>query len=133
MGCGIRYEYGLFRQKIVDGEQVEVADDWIENGGIWDIERPEDQVEVRFGGTVEEVWTEQGLKISHKNYQLVYAVPYDMPVVGFDSHVPATLRLWQARSAAGFDLKSFNKGDYVSRHAAKGVGGDHLQGAVPGG
>ena len=113
MGAGIRYEYGLFKQHIVDGEQVEVPDDWIEIGNPWEIERSEEQVEVHYEGTVEEVWTDKGLEIIHKNYQTVYAVPYDMLVVGYQSDVPATLRLWSARTSTTFDLCSFNKGDYV--------------------
>lgn len=113
MGCGIRYEYGLFRQRIVDGQQTETPDDWMENGDVWEIERPEEQVEVRFGGTIEENWTENGLNVIHKNYQSVIAVPYDMPVIGYKSHTPATLRLWSARCPTDFDLNSFNKGDYM--------------------
>jgi starch phosphorylase len=114
IGSGIRYEFGLFRQRIVDGEQVEVPDDWVETGAVWEIERPESQLEVHFGGEVEEVWSEQGLQIIHKNYQTVYALPCDMPIIGYESKVPATLRLWSARAATEFDLHSFNKGDYVS-------------------
>jgi starch phosphorylase len=112
-GSGIRYEFGLFKQQIEGGEQVEAPDDWIREDNPWDVERPEEQVEVRFEGSVEEVWSETGLKIIQKNYQSVYAVPYDMPVIGYRSHTPATLRLWSARAANAFDLCSFNKGDYV--------------------
>ena len=111
VGSGIRYEYGIFRQRIVNGEQVEVPDDWTAKGDVWEIERREEQVEVRFDGTVEEVWSEEGLTIHHKNYQSVLAVPYDMPVIGYDSKLPATLRLWRAECPV-FDLQSFNKGDY---------------------
>ena len=111
IGSGIRYEYGIFRQRIINGEQVEVPDDWTAKGDVWEIERREEQVEVRFDGTVEEVWTEDGLTIHHKNYQAVLAVPYDMPVIGYDSRMPATLRLWRAECPV-FDLQSFNKGDY---------------------
>ena len=111
IGSGIRYEYGIFRQRIVNGEQVEVPDDWTAKGDVWEIERREEQVEVRFDGTVEEVWSEEGLTIHHKNYQSVLAVPYDMPVIGYDSRMPATLRLWRAECPS-FDLQSFNKGDY---------------------
>lgn len=111
IGSGIRYEYGIFRQRIVGGEQVEVPDDWTAKGDVWEIERREEQVEVRFDGTVEEVWTEDGLTIRHTGYQAVLAVPYDMPVIGYDSKLPATLRLWRAECPV-FDLQSFNKGDY---------------------
>ena len=112
-GYGIRYEYGMFCQRIVDGEQMEVPDDWTAKGDVWEIERREEQIEVRFDGTAEEVWTEDGLAVVHKNYQTVIAVPYDMPVIGYNSHVPATLRLWRAECPVVFDLHSFNKGDFV--------------------
>ncbi len=111
IGSGIRYEYGIFRQRIINGDQVEVPDDWTSRGDVWEIERREEQVEVRFDGTVEEVWTEDGLTIHHTGYQAVLAVPYDMPVIGYDSKLPATLRLWRAECPV-FDLQSFNKGDY---------------------
>jgi glycogen phosphorylase len=112
-GYGIRYEYGMFCQRIVDGKQTEVPDDWTAKGDIWEIERREEQIEVRFEGTVEEVWTDDGLTVAHKNCQTVVAVPYDMPVIGYDSHAPARLRLWRAECPATFDLQSFNKGDFV--------------------
>lgn len=112
IGCGIRYEFGLFRQKIVDGGQIEVEDDWLRDGYIWEVERPELSVEVHFNGTIEENWTEDGLKITHKDYNTVVAVPYDVPVIGYQSQVPATLRLWSARSKQRFDLHSFNEGIY---------------------
>ncbi len=113
VGHGIRYEYGIFRQRIVNGEQVEEPDDWTQKGDIWEIERSEEQVEIRFEGTIEESWTDNGLSIVHKNYQSVMAVPHDMMVLGYQSHTPATLRLWRAECPAGFDLHSFNKGDYM--------------------
>lgn len=112
VGCGIRYEFGLFRQKIMDGGQIEVEDDWLRDGCIWEVERPELSVEVHFNGTIEENWTEDGLKIIHKDYNTVVAVPYDVPVVGYQSQMPATLRLWSARSKQRFDLHSFNEGIY---------------------
>ena len=112
-GFGIRYEYGMFCQRIVDGAQTEVPDDWTAKGDVWEIEQREEQVEVRFDGTVEEVWTKDGLTIVHKNCSTVLAVPYDMPVIGYDSRLPATLRLWRAECPAVFDLHSFNKGELV--------------------
>lgn len=118
-GCGIMYEYGLFRQRILDGEQVEVPDNWIDSGHVWQIERPEEQFEVHYDGEIEEVWTPQGLKISHKNYHSVYAVPYDMPIVGYETNLPATLRLWSARAANRLDLTQFNRGDYVHAMAER--------------
>ncbi|MGN8938837.1 glycogen/starch/alpha-glucan phosphorylase [Bittarella sp. HCP28S3_D9] len=113
MGCGIRYEYGLFKQRIIDGEQVEMEDNWLEDGCVWEIERPDEEVEVHFGGEIVETWTDHKMKAEHKNYYTVMAVPYDMPVVGYKSKCPATLRLWSARAKDRFDLKSFNSGDYM--------------------
>ncbi|MBC3517312.1 glycogen/starch/alpha-glucan phosphorylase [Neobittarella massiliensis] len=113
IGCGIRYEHGLFRQKIVDGEQVEMDDNWLEDGCVWEMERPDEEVEVRFGGHVEEFWDEAGMHAVHKDYSTVIAVPYDMPVVGYESKMPATLRLWSARSKDPFDIKTFNQGQYL--------------------
>ncbi|MHB8137397.1 MAG: glycogen/starch/alpha-glucan phosphorylase [Smithellaceae bacterium] len=112
-GYGIRYEYGIFCQRIVEGEQTEIPDDWMAKGDIWEIERREEQMEVRFDGTLEEVWTDDGLTVVHKNYQTVIAVPHDMLVAGYDSFLPATLRLWRAEYPAGFDFQAFNKGDFV--------------------
>ncbi|MDR3305358.1 MAG: glycogen/starch/alpha-glucan phosphorylase [Clostridiales Family XIII bacterium] len=112
-GCCIRYEHGLFRQKIVDGRQVEVDDNWLENGNIWEIARPDDKVEVKYGGHVEEIWTEHGLSVEHSGYTSVMAYPYDYPVIGYESNVPATLRLWEARAKTEIDMSYFNKGDYA--------------------
>ena len=112
-GCGIRYEYGLFRQRVLDGEQVEMDDNWLEKGNVWEIARPEEQVEVHFNGEIEENWTNEGLKITYKNYHSVIAIPYDMPIMGYMSKMPATLRLWSARAKSGLDMHYFNRGDYV--------------------
>ena len=112
-GYGIRYEYGMFSQRIVDGEQTEVPDNWMCKGDIWEVERREEQIEVRFEGMAEEIWTDEGLTVVHKNFQKVTAVPYDMIVTGYDSRLPAKLRLWRAEYPAGFDFHAFNKGDFV--------------------
>ena len=112
MGCGIRYEHGLFRQRILEGAQVELEDDWLDTGHVWEIEQPEEEVEVHFGGEIEEYWTEEGLKIHHKNYNAVLAIPYDMPIVGYESNTPATLRLWSAKAKSDLNLDYFNRGDY---------------------
>ncbi len=111
-GCSIRYEYGLFKQKIVNGEQIEVDDNWLEGGSVWEIPRPEEQVEVRYGGSIEEKWTDKGHKVRHKNYYSVIAIPYDCPVMGYKSNMPATLRLWSAKAKTGLDMDYFNRGDY---------------------
>lgn len=118
-GCGIRYEYGLFRQRILDGEQVEVPDNWTERGYVWEVERQDERYEVRFDGEIEEIWTDAGMKVVHKNYHTVYAVPYDMPISGYQSKMPATLRLWSARAASRLDLNYFNRGDYIHAMAEK--------------
>lgn len=113
MGCSIRYEYGLFKQKIVDGEQVELEDNWIEDGYIWEMERPEDEVEVHFNGEVVEEWAEDQMTATHRNYNTVLAIPYDVPIVGYESKYPATLRLWSARAKDRFNLDFFDQGQYV--------------------
>ncbi|MDR3051373.1 MAG: glycogen/starch/alpha-glucan phosphorylase [Oscillospiraceae bacterium] len=114
MGCSIRYEYGLFRQRIVDGQQVELPDSWLEHGNAWEIPMPEDAVEVHFGGTLQEEWSDDGvLRVAVNSPKTVIAVPYDMPVVGYDSQVVDVLRLWSARSPQRIDLASFGRGDYA--------------------
>ncbi len=112
VGCGIRYEYGLFRQRIVDGEQVEMEDNWIEDGFVWEIERPDEEIEVHFDGEIEEVWMEDKMVPVHKNYTTVLAVPYDVPITGYQSKCPATLRLWSAKAKKRFDIKDFDQGKY---------------------
>ncbi len=113
MGCSIRYEYGLFRQRIVDGQQVELPDNWLEYGNSWEIPALEDAVEIHFGGTVEEEWVDGRLRTTLKDYKTVIAVPYDMPVVGYDSDVVDCLRMWSARSPQRIDLASFSRGDFA--------------------
>lgn len=112
-GCGIRYEYGLFRQKIVDGYQTEVCDPWLEDGHIWEVEKPEEAAIVNFGGSVTR-WEDGGrVRFLHKDYQTVKAIPYDVPILGFDSPVINTLRLWGARSTKHIDMSLFNRGEYI--------------------
>ena len=113
MGCSIRYEYGLFRQRIVDGQQVELPDSWLEHGNAWEIPMLEDAMEVHFGGTLHEEWENDELRVTVLNAKTVIAVPYDMPVVGYDSQVVDSLRLWSARSPQRIDLASFGRGDYA--------------------
>lgn len=113
MGCTIRYEYGLFRQRIVDGQQVELPDSWLDNGNAWEMAVMEDACEVHFGGHVDEV-TENGVtKYVHRDYYTVEAVPYDMPIVGYDTASVNTLRMWSARSPKRIDLNSFGQGKYI--------------------
>lgn len=114
-GCGIRYKYGMFKQKIENGYQVEVPDNWLKNGNPFEIKRPEYRQTVKFGGYVRTVWDDQ----AHKNrfiqtdYQAVYAVPYDLPVVGYNNNVVNSLRIWDAEPIVEFNLDSFDKGNYL--------------------
>ena len=112
-GCGIRYEYGLFRQKIVDGYQTEMPDPWLEDGNAWEVERPEDQVEVHYNGRIEEYFEDGKMKFRHTDYNTVIGMPYDMPISGFDSKLVNTLRLWKARSPQVINMSEFNRGDYA--------------------
>ncbi len=110
----IRYEYGLFKQKIVDGEQTELPDTWLPNGKIWLQDRQDKACIVRFGGTVKETFNESGILMPvYYDYVEVEAYPYDMLISGYDSDCVSTLRLWQAKSLQKFDMKMFNQGDYA--------------------
>ena len=114
MGCTIRYEYGLFRQKIVDGYQVEMPDNWLDNGNLWEIARPDQSVDVHFGGTVEEYVDGIGrTRFRQVGGYTVEAVPYEMPALGYDSTMVNMLRTWSARSPKTIDMPSFNRGEYV--------------------
>lgn len=112
MGCTIRYEYGLFRQRILGGKQVEVPDNWLENGNVWEVPVMEDRCEVHFGGWVESREKDGRLTFIHHDYHTVEAVPYDMPVAGYDCETVNTLRMWRARSPKSLDFASFSSGDY---------------------
>ncbi len=112
-GCGIRYEYGLFRQKIIDGYQIEMPDPWLEDGNAWEIERPEDSVEIRYNGRIEEYHEDGRMKFRHVDYNTVIGEPYDMPISGYDSKLVNTLRLWRARSPQVINMTEFNRGDYA--------------------
>ncbi|MCI7062702.1 MAG: glycogen/starch/alpha-glucan phosphorylase [Lachnospiraceae bacterium] len=112
-GCGIRYKYGMFKQVIENGYQIEKPDDWLKNGNPFEIKRPEYAVEVKFGGYVAMRKDEYGRdKFVQENYQSVLAVPYDLPVVGYNNNVVNTLRIWDAEAIDTFNLDSFDKGDY---------------------
>ena len=113
MGCTIRYEYGLFRQKIVDGQQVELPDSWLENGNAWEAPVMQDTCEIHFGGHVEEIELNGHKKYVTKDYYTVEAVPYDMPIVGYDTGNVNALRMWSARSPKKLDLSSFGEGRFV--------------------
>ena len=119
MGCSIRYEYGLFRQKIVDGQQVELPDYWLGNGNVWEMPVMEDASEVHFNGHVE-MGNENGRTVfRHVGYNTVEAVPYDMPLVGYDTSTVNSLRLWSARAPKRIDLSDFNHGHYVQASEEK--------------
>ena len=112
-GCGIRYRYGMFKQKIEDGFQVEVPDAWLRNGYPFEMRRPEYCYEVKFGGNVRQATDENGdMKFIHENYQSVLAVAYDMPIVGYNNNVVDSLIIWDAQPKEEFKLSSFDKGDY---------------------
>ncbi len=112
-GCTIRYEYGLFRQKIVDGYQIELPDTWLENGNAWEIARPEETVEVKFGGRVHTEWSDGNFTCRYENEHTILAMPYDVPLVGYDSKIVNKLRLWSAKSPDYFNMSEFNKGNYI--------------------
>lgn len=113
IGYGIRYEFGIFRQEIRDGWQVERPDEWLRKGNPWEIQRPEYAVEVRFGGRVEQTRDDRGwLKMLWIGGETVHGLPYDTPVAGFGNDTVNTLRLWSARASEQFDLAVFNDGDY---------------------
>ena len=111
-GCGIRYKYGMFKQKIDNGFQVEVPDDWLKDGYPFEIRRAEYATEVKFGGYVKTVWENGREYFIQEGYQSVRAVPYDLPIVGYGNNVVNTLRIWDAEPIDTFSLDSFDKGDY---------------------
>ena len=112
-GCGIRYRYGMFKQKIQDGFQVEVPDNWLKNGYPFELYRPEYTYEIKFGGHVRTESREDGsLRFVQEDYQSVLAIPYDMPVLGYGNNVVNTLMIWDAAAKDYFELDSFDKGDY---------------------
>ena len=112
-GCGIRYRYGMFKQQIRDGYQIEVPDHWLENGNPFELRRPEYTKEVKFGGYIRVSMDENGRSVfTQENYQSVKAVPYDIPIVGYGNGIVNTLRIWDAEPIECFQLDSFDKGDY---------------------
>ena len=111
-GCGIRYRYGMFKQKIENGYQVEVPDNWLKYGNPFEIKRDEYAVEVKFGGYVDVEMHNGRQKFVQKGYQSVRAVPYDMPIVGYGNHIVNTRRIWDAEAINNFNLDSFDKGEY---------------------
>lgn len=113
-GCGIRYKYGMFEQKIEDGFQIEVPDNWLKFGYPFEMKREEYAKEVKFGGHVSVIKDDLGRdSFLQENYQSVLAIPYDIPIVGYGNHIVNTLRIWDAQDINTFNLESFDKGDYL--------------------
>ena len=113
-GCGIRYRYGMFKQKIKDGYQEERPDNWLKNSNPFELRRPEYAKEVRFGGNIRVEYDDKtgDIRFKQENYESVLAVPYDYPIVGYDNHIVNTLRIWDAEPIVDFQLDSFDRGDY---------------------
>ena len=111
-GCGIRYRYGMFKQQIRDGYQIEVPDEWLRDGYPFEIRRAEYATEVKFGGYVETVWDGTKNNFVQKGYQSVMAIPYDIPIVGYGNNVVNSLRIWDAQPVNTFNLADFDKGNY---------------------
>ena len=113
-GCGIRYKYGFFEQKIVDCQQVEASDNWLREGNVWEIKKQDKAEIVKFGGSIISDYVNGKLTFTHVNYEPVLAVPYDTPIVGYENEVVNTLRLWSAESVSNeFDFSSFSRGDFL--------------------
>ncbi|WLF71104.1 glycogen/starch/alpha-glucan phosphorylase [Clostridium septicum] len=113
-GCGIRYKYGFFEQKIIDGKQVEVPDNWLSSENVWEIKKPDKSEIVKFGGEVKVENINGKLNFIHVNYEPVLAVPYDTPIVGYENNVVNTLRLWSAEPVSNeFDFSSFSRGEFI--------------------
>ncbi len=117
MGFSLRYDYGLFKQKIVDGWQTEMPDIWLPGGEVWLVPRSDRVLKVRFGGWVTENFEDGKLKVEYHDDTVVEAMPYDFLISGADSSTVTTLRLWQSRSISTFDMKSFSQGDYAKAMA----------------
>ena len=113
-GCGIRYRYGMFKQKIENGYQVEKPDNWLKDGNPFELRRPEYAKEVRFGGNIRVEYDDRTGKTHfvQENYESVLAIPYDYPIVGYNNHVVNTLRIWDAEPIVDFQLNAFDRGDY---------------------
>lgn len=129
-GYSILYEYGIFKQKIVDGWRQERADNWLPGGRVWLKNHPDQSFEVKFDGFVEESWEGDYHHVRHRDYSSVIAVPYDMYVSGYDSAGVSQLRLWRAQ-APGFDMTSFNAGDYTDAMNKNANAEYDQQGALP--
>ncbi len=121
MGFSILYEYGIFKQKIIDGMQVELPDNWLETGSVWTVPRIEETQEVRFGGVVDSYMDGDKLKFNHRDYATVLAVPNDMLVSGYPGKTVNTLRLWSAKSTKTIDMQLFSRGEYAKSMEEKAM------------
>lgn len=122
VGFSIKYEFGLFKQKIIDGWQTELPDDWLTTSDVWLIPRTEERVVVKFDGKIREEWTNEGLKIHHDHPTQIEAVPYDMMISGYGSSAVSLLRLWESRSLNSIDMNLFSQGDYLRALAEDSLG-----------
>ena len=120
-GFSILYEYGIFKQVITNGWQQEFPDQWLDLGKYALVYRNDEEVEVRFGGELEQVMTETGLKVNHKNYTSIQAEPYDLLISGYDASAVNTLRLWEAKAKTGFNMKLFERGEYSKSSEAEAI------------
>lgn len=120
-GFSIKYEYGIFKQKVVDGWQVEMPDDWLDKGDVWLAPRPEETFEVPFGGHVEEFWDDGKLYVKQKGYTPILALAYDMHISGYDTVAINKIRLWSAKSPTDFDMSLFNQGEYLKATESKAL------------
>ncbi|MEG2246819.1 MAG: glycogen/starch/alpha-glucan phosphorylase [Romboutsia sp.] len=119
-GCGIRYKYGFFEQKLIDGKQVEVADLWLKSRNVWEIRKDDKSERVKFYGKVEIDNSNNKMRFLHKDYEEVLAVPYDTPIVGYENNLVNTLRLWSAEPVyIDFDFAAFNRGDFLKSQEYK--------------
>jgi len=121
-GFSIKYEFGLFKQKIIDGWQTELPDDWLSSSDVWLIPRTEERVIVKFDGEIKEEWTNKGLKIKHCNATEIEAIPYDLMISGYGSKSVSKLRLWESRSLKSIDMNLFSQGDYIKALAEDAMG-----------
>lgn len=113
-GCGIRYKYGFFEQKIIDGKQVELSDNWLRSGNVWEIQKRDKSEIVKFGGDVKMETIDGKLTFTQVNYESILAIPYDTPITGYENEVVNTLRLWSAEPVSNeFDFSSFSRGEFL--------------------
>lgn len=120
-GFSIMYDYGIFKQVIVDGWQLEQPDDWLKMGGVWLSPRMEEVYEIKFGGSVDETWENDKLSVHQRDYTTVLAVPYDMSISGYDTKTVNRIRLWSSKAPVDFDMSMFSKGEYVKAMTAKAM------------